>query len=185
MSHVKMVRLVLIGVLALGILAVIGAKFSFSGSTYAQNITNGNKQEAESSGQRAPADVPSGYSAIYVFPGARDDAAVPGTSSGTAVHCTNLGIAIVNVHVEFADFDYSPVYSGTYSLAPNYTATITSRDTAVYSEDLIINADIDSINQGFGRVSVDNNQPVICTAQVLDPTNNPPNFIVNLDIFTP
>ena len=110
---------------------------------------------------------------------------MPGTASGTSVHCTNLGGAPVNLHVEFADFDYTPVYTGTFSLAANRTATISSRNTAVYAEDVVIDTTADTINQGFGRVSVDSGQPVICTAQVLDPTNDPPNFIVNLDIFNP
>jgi hypothetical protein len=44
----------------------------------------------------------------------------------------------------------------------------------------------DSINQGSGRVLADSSSAkIICTAQVLDPANDPPEYMVNLDLFRP
>lgn len=185
MRHIKRNRFFWLGFFFLGVIGIVAVSFTFFGSTSAQTLVSKDKELEESSGQHAPADVPPGFSAIYVFSGARDDSGSGGTKSGTSVHCTNLGGATVNVYVELADYDYTPVYTGTFSLAPNNTVTISSRSTAVYDEDITLDTTADDIDQGFGRISIDSNQPVICTAQVLDPTNNPPNFIVNLDMFTP
>ena len=125
---------------------------------------------------------PPGYFVRYMFTGARDNL---GTSAATSVHCTNFGSSSVTVMVEISDFDNNPTVSGSISISPSFTRTFSTANTAVYAEDVTLtNPGTDEIDQGSGRIMVnDSTAKIICTAQVLDPVNNPPEFIVNLDLF--
>jgi len=155
---------------------------------YAQG-PGGNEKEKEEeggAGVRGLADPPpAGYTVRYMFTGAADDdpLADPDTRA-TVVHCTNHGSSSVNVWVEISDFDKNPTITGTVPLAPSWTATFSSQNTEVYAEDVILSPHTDDINQGSGRILVNSSSTqIICTAQVVDPTNDPPEYMINLDLF--
>ena len=126
---------------------------------------------------------PSGMSVLYTFTGARYKAGVAATS----VHCTNYGTESATVRVEIYDWDNDPyaTFSGQYSIPRNRTATFSTGDTALYSEDVVMSQTTsEEINQGSGRV-MSNKRTLICTAQVLDPAHAQPWFAVKLALYYP
>ena len=155
-------------------------------AVYAQGQGDDRSDEDGGIGGLGLADPPPpGFSVLYTFSGAADTQNSTNTSA-TSVHCTNAGTANVQVIVEISDFDNSPTISGTLTLVPNRTATFGSHGTALYIEDVTLTATADNIDQGSGRVSINpSSAKVICTGQVLDPLNNPPEFVINLDLFKP
>ena len=141
------------------------------------------RDEPRGIGGRALDDPPpAGFFVRYMFTGARNSTASP-SPSATSVHCTNFGSATVTIQVEIFSFGGGSVTSGSAATAPGTTLTFSSRATAIYFDDVTLLPNIE-LNQGSGRVLVNaNTAKIICTAQVVDPTNNPPLFAVNLDLF--
>ena len=101
------------------------------------------------------------------------------------IHCTNAGAAPVQVRVEISDFDNAPTISGTLTIPSSGTRTYSSQATNFYAEDFTMST-TDNIDQGSGRIMTNSGPAkVICTAQVLDPVGNPPEYVINLDLFKP
>ena len=126
---------------------------------------------------------PAGFTVLYTFTGARDTQAGGTNSGATVVHCSNAGAANVQVRVEISDFDNAPTISGTLTIPPSVTRTYGSQATNLYVEDFTMST-TDNIDQGSGRVLANSSSAkVICTAQVLDPVGNPPNYAVKLALY--
>jgi hypothetical protein len=69
-------------------------------------------------------------------------------------------------------------------MPPNRTFTFSTQNTTIYFDDVLLGGSpgTNAIFQGYG-VILANNPNVICTAQVLDPLNYPPEFVVQLELF--
>ena len=176
MKSVRMASGLIVLVLALLLTLVLAL------AVYAQEPAGDETEEAGGiSGQAPP-----GYTVLYMFTGAADNS-IGADTIATSVHCTNYGDSTVTVRVEILDKDTDPVISGTTSIGSNRTMTFSSQYTTVYVDDvLLIPLGSDMIDQGFGRIMADSSSAqLICTAQTLDPTNAPPEFIINLDLFRP
>ncbi len=124
---------------------------------------------------------PSGFSVLYMFTGASNDTTTPDTIA-TSVHCTNFGSANAQVQVQFFSPGAGSTYSATLTINSNQTRTFSTQPTEIYFEDSNVNAGF--LDQGSGRVLA-NKSHLICTAQVLDPTNNQPVYLSELEMFRP
>ncbi len=176
-----MVPMILSILLALALIMVV--------AVYAQEPAPGDEREKVEEGGKAMNGLsdppPAGYTVLYTFTGAKDTQAGGTNSAATAVHCTNAGAASVKVWVQISDFDNTPTISGTLTIPPSGTRTYSSQLTSFYAEDFTMST-TDNIDQGSGRVMAKgSSSKVICTAQVLDPVGNPPNYVINLDLFRP
>jgi hypothetical protein len=106
----------------------------------------------------------------------------------TAFHCTSTertGGKTVELGVEVFDFGGNlknnvAAGDGVTSLSPGETATLTTQYTLVFFERNVIGTG--QIFQGSARI-FSNSKNVICTAMVLDATNNPPTVMVMLPVF--
>jgi hypothetical protein len=177
----KLVITLIVAVLLLSV-------FVLALSGHAQEPGGGRNGEGAGGGGRGLADPPpAGYTVLYMFTGAADDDALPDPDKrATVVHCTNYGSSSVNVRVEISDYDNNPTVGATHQIDPSHTMTIASQNTYVYTEDTLLPSPGDVINQGSGRIMADSSSAkVICTVQVVDPTNNPPEYMINLDLFRP
>ena len=155
-------------------------------AVYAQGQGDDRSEEEGGIGGLGLADPPPpGFSVLYTFSGAADTKNTTNTAA-TSVHCTNAGTASVQVMVQISDFDNTPTIAGTFTIASNRSATFSSHPTIFYLDDVTLSATGDDIDQGSGRVLINpSSAKVICTAQVLDPVNNPPEYVINLDLFKP
>ena len=141
------------------------------------------EESAQGVGGAGLADPPpSGMSVLYTFTGARYKL----NEAATSVHCTNYGTESATVRVEIYDWNNNPnatFSSGQRSIPRNRTATFSTGDTALYSEDVVMSQTTsEEIDQGSGRV-MSNERTLICTAQVLDPAHAQPWFMINLDLY--
>ena len=127
---------------------------------------------------------PAGYSVLYMFTGAANQAA-GGRNRATAVHCTNFHASnSVNVRVELYNyFGGTTVWTGYASIASGQSVTFNSQPILAYYSDVILTPAVPHISQGSGRVLVQQHSQVICTAQVLDADVDPPIYVVELDLF--
>jgi len=151
---------------------------------YAQGSDNereeGEVRPQDEIGELGLADPPpSGFSVLYMFTGASNDTTTPDTIA-TSVHCTNFGPANAQVQVQFFSPSAGNTYSATLTIISNQTRTFSTQPTVIYFEDSNVNAGF--LDQGSGRVLA-NKSHLICTAQVLDPTNNQPLFMTKLPLF--
>jgi hypothetical protein len=172
-------------ILALSLALLLALVLAIGG--HAQGPGGDEKNEEGGVGGLGLADPPpAGYTVLYTFTGATDAQDRTPNSAATVVHCTNYGDTAVNVCVEFGDWDNSPVISCTTSIASNYTKTFSSQSpVSFYGLHCIMSTpSTDDINQGFGRIMADSSSAkIICTAQVVDPINNPPRYGVKLTLF--
>jgi hypothetical protein len=127
-------------------------------------------------------ELPSpGFKVLYMFVGV-----CISTMAVILVYCINFDrVKTVNILVEFVDFNSTIVGTGTFQIAPGETRTFTAPagGSAFYAEDVAVTVTSD-LNQGSVRVSSEAVKgKLLCTAQVLDSVNNPPNFVVTLPIF--
>jgi hypothetical protein len=153
---------------------------------HAQEPGGGRNGEGAGGGGRGLADPPpAGYTVLYMFTGAADDDALPDPGKrATVVHCTNYGSSSVNVRVEISDYDNNPTVDATHQIDPSHTRTFASQNTQVYTEDSLLPSPSDAIDQGSGRIMADSSSAkVICTVQVVDPANNPPEYGVKLTLY--
>lgn len=129
--------------------------------------------------------VPSGYKALYVFPGLR----TLGNAVGVAVHCTNVDRSKdAEIRFEFYEFDATPRGNVTLSIHPGVTATVAADQdghTAFYAEDWNLALGPSNLDQGAARVLARRTTKIICTAQILDSANNPPSFVYTVPHFSP
>ena len=156
-------------------------------AVYAQGQGDDRSEEEGDIGGLGLADPPPpGFSVLYTFSGAADSQNSTPDTAVTSVHCTNAGTSSVQVMVQISDFDNVPTIAGTFTIASNRSATFSSHPTIFYLDDVTLSATGDDIDQGSGRVLINpSSAKVICTAQVLDPVNNPPEYVINLDLFKP
>ena len=123
---------------------------------------------------RARAGVGDPLLQVYVFPGVRDSGGAAGTGVATSVHCFNYSGATEKVTYVVANFDGSIKANLNLSIGNQQTRTVSTHDTVLFAEDLILNTGI--VNQGtFGVLSTTRN--IVCTAQVLDASAATPNGI--------
>ncbi len=116
---------------------------------------------------------------VYRITGVRSSAAM-----ATAIHCTNLDSVNVDINVAFYNYTGSPAcYVGYTGTAPGSTRTMSTADTAVFSEDGIC-VPAPDIGQGYAVVST---YPVkaniICSAELVSVLGNPPTTLGALDVY--
>jgi hypothetical protein len=98
----------------------------------------------------------------------------------TSIHCSNFGSSDAQAQLQIFSLNGGLADSVAFPIPSNRTRTVSSQDTKIYREDTFLNNAI--IEQGSGRVLADKST-LICTAQLLDPVNNPPAFMVKLPLF--
>jgi hypothetical protein len=166
----------------LALCLILGLVLVLAMVTYAQGPegddpgTGEVESQDEISGQGLSDPPPSGWEVLYMFTGAVDNA-----NATTVIHCTNFGSVNAEVKVEIFNYYDTSTTSATISIRSDETKTFSTRSTAIYEEDAVLPS-IAPIDQGSGRV-LSPESDIICTAQVLDPTNNPPEYMVNLQMF--
>jgi hypothetical protein len=114
---------------------------------------------------------------IYVFPGARDDGLPNATGVATSVTCSNIGPTSENVQFVALNFLANPVANASITMLSGQTRTASTKDTALFSEDLFLNS--------MGPVRLDQGVMVIlatsinfhCTAMIVDAAAAVPNGI--------
>jgi hypothetical protein len=124
---------------------------------------------------------PAGFTVLYLFSGARDNTS--SATAATSVHCTNYSSTSVQVRIQIFNFSGSNTMNGSFTLSASRSATFSTQLTALYFDDVVLTP-ATTIDQGSGRILVNNSAAkIICTAQVLDPTNNPPSYGVKLNLY--
>jgi hypothetical protein len=176
-------------VFSLAVLLSLG--LALTGVVYAQGAAGASREEFAGDGEVERFDA-TGVSAngdlsvLYVFSGVSDDGqqGSASRSEATSVHCTNVVTENVMVEVQVYQWNGTNVYTGTVNMPANRTFTFSTQNTTIYFEDVILGGSpgSDAIFQGSGRVLADHTG-VICTAQVLDPLNYPPEFSARLQLY--
>ena len=129
------------------------------------------------------ADPPSaGLSVQYIFTGVANHPTAATRQIATSVHCTNFGSTAIQAEIQLFSVGAASAYGDTVTIVANRTWTFSTQNTAIYREDSILNTGI--LEQGSGRILADKAE-LICTAQLLDPIGNPPDFIAELEMFKP
>lgn len=128
-----------------------------------------------------------GLTLLYRFSGVTDDGQQGSTNrkEATSIHCTSIEpLANNQVEVMLYQWNGTDVFTGTVNMTPNRTFTFSTQNTTIYFEDVILGGipGTDAISQGSGQIWSETDQ-VICTAEVLDPLNNPPEFATSLELF--
>jgi hypothetical protein len=153
-----------------------------AGASHEQFAGDGKVERFDATGVSATGDL----SVLYVFSGVSDDGEQGSTNrrEATSVHCTNVVTENVHVEVQIYQWNGTNVYTGTVTMPANRTFTFSTQNTTIYFDDVILGGSpgTDAIFQGSGRVLADH-PGVICTAQVLDPLNYPPEFNVKLQLY--
>jgi hypothetical protein len=164
-------------------LAALFLALAMAMAVYAQGPGDERPDEGGNVGGLGLADPPpAGFNVLYTFTGVRNDTTPPVTAA-TSIHCTNHDSNPVSVRVEVFNFNNTATMTGNFTLTPSRTATFSSQFTALYFDDTVL-APASAIDQGSGRVLVNGSSvKIICTAQVLDPTNDPPNYGVKLTLY--
>lgn len=164
----RSVRAALVALLALSGVAVVSAAAERAGA----GDPAGRKTRAELARGRGPTEL-----LAYQVSGVRDAA-----EAATVVHCTNLGAEIRTVFVDIYGFDGLFECTTQSEIAPDGTATLATRDTALYEEDDWC-AEPPGTNQGSLDVWVTTSNSLICTIQVVDPAATTPRYVTTLDLF--
>src|SRR5215216_371710 len=86
---------------------------------------------------------------IYRFSGVKDSGGGAGTGVATSFHCTNFSGVTETLRVVGRNFGSTLVADLTINVGHNQTRTMSTHDTAFYSEDLFLNTGI--VNQGGAR----------------------------------
>jgi hypothetical protein len=110
-----------------------------------------------------------------------------GTSVVTSISCTSTekeGGAVTTVGIEFFSNSGSAVNDvaageGVVELSPGATKTISTGDTLVFFDDAVVTA---GNFKGSARI-LSSSTRILCVAQLLDPTTNPPSSWVPLPVF--
>lgn len=124
---------------------------------------------------------------LYRFSGATDDGEQGSVSrrEATSIHCTNVDPSEnAQVEVQVYQWNGTDVYTGTVNMPPNRTFTFSTQNTTIYFEDVLLGGSpgTEAIFQGSGQV-LTSHPRVICTAEVLDPLNYPPTFVLTLPLY--
>ena len=127
------------------------------------------------------APIPTGYSVIYFFTGARTSSTI-----SSSVHCSNLLGVSTTVRVEAYGFEgFLEGFSAT--TIPQYntrTYSIGAPTPPIFVPDEIISP-VTPLNQGIIRVLKKGTGRIICAAQIHDSIGNPPTFALPLVQYGP
>ncbi len=117
---------------------------------------------------------------VYRITGVRSSATM-----ATDIHCTNLDSVSVDIYVAFYEYTGSQACAlGTAAVAPGNTRTLTTADTAVFSEDAICTSPAPVIGQGYAAVSTSPVKAnIICSAELVSVLGNPPTTLGALDVY--
>jgi hypothetical protein len=102
---------------------------------------------------------------LYFFPGLFDNGGAGQMGVASAFHCSNLSMTPQTVQVVVFNYNATVVANMSALIGAASTFTFATKDTALYSEDLILNTGV--VYQGLG-VILASNPSIVCTAQVLD-----------------
>jgi len=129
-----------------------------------------------------PAQTPSAVqplatpiSPLYRFSGVRD-AETTGRAA-TAIMCSNPTNKRIRVRLQLFGYVGTQYANVAYLVEPKSTYTVVTRAIAFYPAQLDLNTG--AISQGMGLL-FSNDPRLICSAQVIDPTNTTPVFAVGL-----
>ncbi|MCB0166506.1 MAG: hypothetical protein KDI79_19920 [Anaerolineae bacterium] len=151
-------------------------------AAYAQEPLSGADGEGVI-GELGLADPPSaGLTVQYMFTGVANHPTTATRQIATTVHCTNFGSSHIQAEIQLFSVGGASSYGDTVTINSNRTWTFSTQNTAIFREDTILNTGV--LEQGSGRILADDPQ-LICTAQLLDPIGNPPDFISELEMFKP
>jgi hypothetical protein len=127
-----------------------------------------------------------GLNVLYRFSGAVDDGEQGSDNRkwATSIHCSNIGASDAQIEVQIVQWNGTDVYTGTMNLTPNRNGTFSTQNTTVYFEDVLLggNPGTSKIEQGSGLI-LSSHPKVICSAQVIDPFNSPPEFATALELY--
>lgn len=143
--------------------------------------------EGADSQQKTRLEGSADQTVLYTFSGVTDDGLQGGAErkEATSIHCTNFDSSeTAEVEVQVYQWNGTDVYTGTVNLLAKQTVTFSTQNTTIFFDDILLggNPGTSAIFQGSGRV-LSNHPNVICTAQTIDPLNNPPNFATSLQLF--
>lgn len=132
-------------------------------------------------GEIASADAPEGtIDPLFHVTGARAS-----TTLTTAIHCSNNDSVPVSIYVSYFNHDNTYACGTSYiEMPPGVTSTFTTVDTAVFLEDRVCSGPPPVVGQG--RVEIGTfplHAKVVCSAQVVSLTGNPPATLSSLDVF--
>ena len=102
---------------------------------------------------------------LYVFPGLFDNGGAGQMGVASVFHCSNFSAAPQTVQVVVFNYNATPVANMSALIGSTSTFTFATKDTALYSEDLILNTG--AVYQGVGGI-LGSSPSIVCTAQVLD-----------------
>jgi len=143
--------------------------------------------EGANSEQKARVEGGAAQIVIYRFSGVTDDGlqGAAGRKEATSIHCTNLDSSQdAELEVQVYQYNATAVYTASVDIPFNQTFTFSTQLTSIYFDDVIIGGSpgTPAIFQGSGRI-LSSHPNVICSAQVIDPDNNPPKFATSLELF--
>jgi len=115
---------------------------------------------------------------LYEFAGALNSTSAP--EKATVIQCTNSGDAVVEIEVELWNYNAATSYCSGISVDPLKTATFESSQVPFYLADVFMNAG--SVEQGLGQIRAGSTD-VLCTVQVVDPSNDPPTWSFDLPLY--
>jgi hypothetical protein len=102
---------------------------------------------------------------LYLFPGVFDNGGGGQLGVASAFHCSNFSGTPQTVQVVVYNYNGTIVTNMSALIGAASTFTFATKDTALYSEDLILNTG--AVYQGLG-VILGSSPGIVCTAQVLD-----------------
>jgi hypothetical protein len=101
---------------------------------------------------------------LYLFPGLFDNGGAGQMGVASAFHCSNFSGTLQTVQVVVYNYNGTIVANMSALIDAASTFTFATKDTALYSEDLILNTG--AVYQGLG-VILASTPSIVCTAQVL------------------
>jgi hypothetical protein len=102
---------------------------------------------------------------LYLFPGLFDNGGAGLIGVASAFHCSNFSSTPQTVQVVVYNYNATIVANMSALIGAASTFTFATKDTALYSEDLILNTGV--VYQGLGMI-LGSSPSIVCTAQVLD-----------------
>ena len=111
-------------------------------------------------------------SLIYRASGVRGTSGAPQTGTATSIHCTNTSTVNENLVIVVRNIDGTIISNSTFSVAPFWTFTASTHDTAVFVEGALLSPGV-GINQGVVSIA-STTLNMHCTAMILDAASATP-----------
>lgn len=105
------------------------------------------------------------FQILYIFPGVFDNGGAAGVGVATVVHCFNFSGTPEVIQYVAKDWNGTVKANLTYNVVDQQTATVTTHNTNLYTEDLGLNTG--AITQGALGIRATTTN-IVCTAQVVD-----------------